>query len=161
MPCCKCDNLHVEHRGLQLCATCNKIRLAGEKYATVKERKPIAQVSAHRAAMLKPRAEAYKQVSQSAKCCAACGTHRHLTPSHVLTQKQFPQHAANPLNIVVLCQDDHLLWEHSKPIFRDHYPEVWDRKMKIMEALEPLYAEQFKLKHPKLGVFKTLDEEPS
>lgn len=94
------------------------------------------------------RAVTYKSVSTSVKCCEACGAHRNLTPSHVLTQGQHKEHISNPRNIVVLCQDDHTLWENSKPIFREFYPEIWEKKMQIMRELDPQYYEQFKLKNP-------------
>lgn len=108
----------------------------------------MAVMSAKRTVALKDRRVAYRQVKEVSTCCAACGTTRNLTPSHVLTQKQFPQHAANPLNIVVLCGDRcHPLWEHNKTLFRELCPQVWEIKMNIMQVLEPAYYLQFKDKH--------------
>lgn len=130
-----------------LCASCNKARIVGERPVVVKERKPIAQVSAKRNAALVDRRKAYKSISLRVKCCEACGIQNDLTPSHVLTQKKFPQHAANPKNIVILCISCHHSWEHDKLGFRKDYPEVWQRKMDIMQALEPAYLEQLKLKY--------------
>ncbi|SDZ01802.1 hypothetical protein [Hymenobacter psychrophilus] len=144
---CRCGCPKLENRDLGLCATCNRIRRAGEATAVVKERKPLAQVSAVRSAGLKNRQVAYKEVKAEQKRCVACGTRQRLTPSHVLTQKKFPAHAANPQNIVVLCVNCHDLWENSKAVFRELCPEVWEIKMQIMQALEPAYYQQFKAKH--------------
>lgn len=144
---CGCGCTKVENRDLGLCASCNKSRRIGERPVLVKERKPIAPISASRTAALKVRAVAYREVKKRECKCRACGTTQLLTPSHVLTQKQFPQHAANPENIVVLCQRCHELWEHHKAVFRELCPEVWEVKMKIMQELEPAYYQQFKAKH--------------
>lgn len=147
MRACKCGNLKIEHRELNLCASCNRLRRAGESLVVAKQRKPIAQVSALRNVTLKVRQVAYKQVKAEQKECAACGTKHRLTPSHVLTQKQFPRHAVNPVNIVVLCQDCHCMWEHDKQSFRVAFPDVWSQKMHIMQELEPAYYQQFKAKN--------------
>lgn len=144
---CKCGSLKIEHRELNLCASCNRLRRAGESFAVVKERKPIAQVSPLRNVMLKVRQVAYQEVKAEQKACAACGTKHRLTPSHVLTQKQFPRHAVNPVNIVVLCIACHDLWEHNKTLFRELCPEAWEVKMNIMQELEPAFYQQFKIKH--------------
>lgn len=144
---CACGCTKLENRDLRLCASCNKARIVGERPVLVKERKPIAPISASRTAACKVRAVAYREVKKTSTCCRACGTTQRLTPSHVLTQKQFPQHAANPANIVVLCQRCHDLWEHYKAAFRELCPEVWEAKMKIMQELEPAYYQQFKNKH--------------
>jgi hypothetical protein len=149
---CACGCLKVENRDLGLCATCNKLRRASQNPIAVKAPKPIAAVSPQRAAALAAQRKAYKTIT--ARCCEACGTPSKLTNSHVLTQKQFPGHMANPQNIVKLCLDCHELWEHNKPGFRINYPEAWALKMHIMQELEPAYYEQFKLKHPELGGFK-------
>lgn len=147
MRACKCGSLKIEHRELNLCASCNRLRRAGETLAIVKERKPLAQVSALRNVSLKVRQVAYKEVKAEQQSCAACGTKQRLTPSHVLTQKQFPRHAVNPANIVVLCQDCHCMWEHDKQAFRLTFPRAWEVKMNIMQELEPAFYQQFKTKH--------------
>ncbi len=140
--------MKLENRELSLCASCNRVRRAGQTVAVLKERRPLAQVSAVRNEMLKGRKAAYTEVkAEQPQQCAACGTKRRLTPSHVLTQKQFPQHAINPDNIVILCQDCHTTWEHDKQDFRLTFPDVWALKLTIMQALEPAFCEQFKLKH--------------
>lgn len=145
MPCCKCGGRHVEHRELQLCSSCNRARRAGENPLPVKAPKAIAAVSLHRAAALKVQKKAYATIT--AKCCEACGRPGKLDNSHVLTQKQFPQHRANPFNILKLCRDDHEMWEHKKLKFRAAYPEVWATSMHVMQELEPQYYEEFKVKH--------------
>lgn len=113
----------------------------------MKVRKGLAPISAKQAAALKPRAEAYREVLKITERCLGCGTTSYLTPSHVLSQKQFKQHRANKDNIVPLCQSCHDLWEHKKPQFRAKYPHAWDLKMHIMQELEPAYYLQFISKH--------------
>ena len=148
MQVCPCGCIKIEHRELGLCGSCNRARIKAERPVVVKERKPIAKISTKRTAALKVRAVAYREVKLKQLCCAACGTRQNLTPSHVLTQKQFPQHRANPRNIVVLCGDRcHPLWEDNKTLFRELCPEVWQLKMSIMQELEPAYYRQFISKH--------------
>lgn len=145
---CKCGSSKIENRELKLCASCNRVRRAADTVAVIRERKPLAQVSAVRSEMLKGRKVAYAEVKQEQpQHCAACGSKRRLTPSHVLTQKQFPAHALNPDNIVVLCQDCHNTWEHDKQDFRLTFPDVWALKLTIMQALEPAFYQQFVEKH--------------
>jgi ribosomal protein S14 len=72
--------------------------------------------------------------------CAACGARQGLSRSHVLTRKQFPQHAANPANLVVLCiHPCHATWEDKKLLFRQLHPQVWALKMAAIRQLEPSY----------------------
>jgi hypothetical protein len=91
--------------------------------------------------------------------CSCCGSSYNLSRSHALTRKQFPQHAANPNNMLVLCWDHHMLFEHSKPAFAREWPAVWARKVGMMRALEPSYCafmlEKLKL-HPAPGASPTI-----
>jgi len=146
MPCCKCDNLHVENRDLGLCSSCNRARRAGENPLPAKTPKAIAAVSPHRAAAMVVQKKAYATIT--AKCCEACGRPGKLDNSHVLTQHQFEVHRANPFNILKLCRECHDMWEHKKQKFQKQFPETWATSMHIMQELEPQYYEQFKLKHP-------------
>lgn len=144
---CKCGSNKIENRDLCLCASCNRLNRASTSAVAVKERKSLAQVSPLRSVALKARQVAYKEVKKREDKCACCGTVYDLTPSHVLTQKKFPDHAADPFNVVVLCAEHHNEWEHDKASFRKNFPAVWERKMNIMQVLEPAYYEQFKAKH--------------
>jgi len=148
--CHVCGSNKVENRDLQLCATHNRERIKAERPVVVKERKPIAQISAKRADLLKDRAKAYAVVKKEQPRCACCGTTYRLTPSHVLSQAHFKEHIANARNIVTLCQTDHILWEHHKAQFALMFPDVWALKMGIMEELAPEYFQQFKVKHADL-----------
>lgn len=121
--------------------------MKSEAPVMVKERKPLNPISAARALQLKTRQVAYREVKKTQNACACCGTVYELTPSHVLTQKKFPEHAANPVNIVVLCREHHDEWEHNKASFCLHFPNIWKVKMNIMQALAPDYFQQFKIKH--------------
>lgn len=80
--------------------------------------------------------------------CLACGTSQQLTRSHILTQKAFPRHAANPQNVVTLCWADHCIWENEKARFARLYPDVWAEKLRRMKWLEPNYYALFRSKHP-------------
>lgn len=151
MQCCiQCGSNKVENRDLSLCSTHNRERIKAERPVQVKERKPIAPISAKRAELLKDRRKAYAEVKKTQNKCACCGTTYDLTPSHVLTQKMFPLLSCLPRNVVVLCIEHHSTWEHDKASFCLHFPEVWNLKMEIMEELAPEYFQQFKQKHSQL-----------
>lgn len=79
--------------------------------------------------------------------CAACGTTQQLTRSHILTQKQHPHQAANPLNVVTLCWEHHCSWENQKQAFRAQFPHVWNIKLSAMRQLNRSYYALFCLKH--------------
>jgi hypothetical protein len=148
MAVCECGCNKLENRTLNLCGSCNQARIRAERPEVVKEKKPLNPISDKRKAALKKRAEGYREVLKITERCLGCGTTRNLTPSHVLTQKKFPLHAANPANIVPLCGDKcHPLWENNKQLFRELCPKVWDLKMHIMQELEPAYYLQFISKH--------------
>jgi hypothetical protein len=148
---CKvCGSNKVENRDQGLCATHNKERLRGERPIVEKERKGLRPVSVKQAEQLKERAKGYKEVLKRPQHCACCGDTRFLTPSHILSQGQFPQHRANPRNVVILCQIDHHTFEHYKDKFKLMFPAVWEEKMQIMQELEPQEYERFKAKHPTL-----------
>lgn len=72
--------------------------------------------------------------------CACCGSSYNLSRSHALTRKQFPQHAANPNNMLVLCIEHHMVFEHNKLVFAQKWPAVWAKKVAMMRALEPSYC---------------------
>jgi len=144
---CSCGCTKLENRELGLCASCNQARIKAERPVVVKARKEIAKVSDKQKVKLKVRANGYRQVKEDQDRCAHCGTTYRLTPSHVLTQKQYPAHRANPRNIILLCQREHDLWEHNKTLFRELCPDVWVLKMEIMQELEPAYYRQFISKH--------------
>jgi nitrate/TMAO reductase-like tetraheme cytochrome c subunit len=152
----------VENRDLGLCATHNKARRQDERPAPEpKQRKPLQArqglqsrstlrpVSDKQKIALAAKKEAYKEVDKGAQVCCSCGATSQLTHSHVLTVKQFPQHAANPSNILLECQDCHTVWEHNKPLAKQLHAS-WRLKMNIMFWLEPQYFEQFKMKYPEL-----------
>lgn len=83
--------------------------------------------------------------------CEACGTSQQLTRSHVLTQKQHPGQAANPLNVMTLCwQPCHCLWENNKPAFARAYPEAFAEKMRRMKLLDAQAYAFFRVKNPSL-----------
>jgi hypothetical protein len=79
--------------------------------------------------------------------CAACGTNRQLTRSHILTQKMHPHQAANPLNVITLCWEHHCVWENQKPAFRALFPAVWNTKLAAMRKLNRSYYALFCQKH--------------
>lgn len=147
MPCRICGCSKLENRELDLCATHNQERIKAERPVAVKERKALNPISDKQKAKLKVRANGYREVKKQQDRCAHCGTTYRLTPSHVLTQKKFDRHRANPRNIVLLCPLAHDLWENNKTLFRELCPDVWDLKMHIMQELEPAYYLQFIGKH--------------
>jgi len=83
-------------------------------------------------------------------CCLACGASQQLTRSHILTQKQYPRHAANPQNVITLCWTCHCIWENEKGRFAQLFPDVWAEKLRRMQWLEPSHYALFKSKHPSL-----------
>ncbi len=112
-------------------------------------KKPLPSTSRGLCATKRAVKRAYNKAK--ADCCAACGSNYNVTPSHVLTQKQFPAHRTDMSNVVWLCWSPcHQLWENNKAGFKAAHPEVWALKMGIMERLEPGYYELFKLKNPTL-----------
>lgn len=74
-----------------------------------------------------------------AACCLVCETPHGLTRSHILTVKQHPQHAANPLNVVTLCWPHHCVWENQKQEFKRNHPEAWNAKLAAMRRLNRSY----------------------
>jgi hypothetical protein len=117
--------------------------------------KPLASSSSlKRSGPLKPESDKQKasraavaKACPLAECCAACGTTYQLTRSHILTQKQHPHQAANPLNVITLCWADHCTWENQKQAFRMQYPHVWNAKLAAMRKLNRSYYALFCLKH--------------
>jgi 5-methylcytosine-specific restriction endonuclease McrA len=101
----------------------------------------------------KKQAATRKQVSAACPLdahCTACGTSQQLTRSHCLTQKQWPQHRANPLNVVTLCVECHNCFEHQKIRFALTWPAVWAEKLRRIRALEPSAYAFIQMKFPSL-----------
>jgi len=152
MPFCKfdgCDSNKIENRDLGLCASHNLQRRKAERPAVVKVVKPIVKVSAAQAQKHSQQQKAYRVAELEEHCCVSCGATERLTHSHILTQKQFPQHANNPANLVLECQECHSEWENNKPLAAAKHAS-WQRKMNLMRVLEPEYFQQFKQKHSNL-----------
>lgn len=84
--------------------------------------------------------------------CAACGTTQQLTRSHILTQKQHPHQAANPLNVLTLCGElangCHALWENHKTEFARRYPHAYAEKVRRMLLVDPAAGRFFLNKNP-------------
>lgn len=81
--------------------------------------------------------------------CSACGVSgQRLEHSHLLTQKQHPEHRCNPLNWLLKCPDCHALFEHNKRRFAAYYPAAWLLILLRIEQLDPLAYEHFRLKNP-------------
>lgn len=94
-----------------------------------------------------------QQATQRRACplesyCYACGSSRELTRSHILTQKQHPKQAANPLNVLTLCWPCHSTWENNKARFARDYPEAWAETLRRMQLVDPQAHAFFRLKHP-------------
>jgi len=118
--------------------------MLGQRKAPMKRGGRLAPVS-------KKQAATRREVSAACPLgayCLACGTSQQLTRSHILTQKQFPRHAANPQNVITLCWADHCIWENEKARFARLYPDVWQEKLRRMQWLEPNYYALFRSKHP-------------
>jgi hypothetical protein len=144
----------VENRDLGLCATCNKARRVSERPVAVKpvyewkRAAPLAPVSTGHAAVLREKKKAYAVVDkEQPHHCVSCGGTEMLTHSHVLPEGNFKRHRNNPDNILLECQKCHQVWEHNKrEAHRLH--ASWDRKMAIIEQLEPQYLELLKNNFP-------------
>lgn len=96
------------------------------------------------------KAKVYRQLDEAQPWCQACGGHWMLEHSHILTEKKFGHHRANPENILRLCHTCHRSWEHNKAEFKAHYPAVWARHLDVMQRLEPSYYAHFCMKFPHL-----------
>ena len=160
-----------ENRDLGLCATHNKARIKAEKPPAVPpQRKPlqrvaiighvgstganlaravIRQVSDKKRVALVAKKQAYAVVDAGPRVCVSCGTTERLTHSHVLTVGQFPQHEANPVNILLECAECHTIWEHNKAQAK-RIQASWGRKMAIMQQLEPAEFARFQAFNPHL-----------
>jgi len=80
--------------------------------------------------------------------CLACQSTSGLSRSHILTRKQFPQHALNPDNLVWLCiWPCHNSWEHNKQAFKSEHPDAWNAKLAAMRKLNRSYYAFFCQKH--------------
>lgn len=152
----------TENRDLGLCATHNKARLRAERPAPVpKERKSLttrqplnkravlAPISAKMKTALADKKKAYAVVDAGPQICCSCGDTNGLTHSHVLTVGQFPEHRANPANILLECQECHMIWEHNKPLAKATQAS-WGQKMRIWAALEPQDFSRFQAFNPHL-----------
>lgn len=153
-----------ENRDLGLCATHNKARRVADRPAPpAKERKPLKPGKAlSSGSTLRPVSDKQK-VKNAAKDaafkivdatqphhCVSCGESGcALTHSHVLTDKQFEKHEANPRNILLECPECHNTWEHNKRLARATHAS-WQLKMEIWEELEPQDFMRFKIKNPAL-----------
>jgi hypothetical protein len=155
----------AENRDLGLCATHNRQRIKSERPAP--EQKPRAglkpgkgfstgstlrPISDKQRVREKEKAAAYAIVDadEESRFCVSCGeTGGILTHSHVLTDKQWPQHRANPRNILLECQECHTEWEHNKSLAKQKHAS-WAVKMEIWEELEPRDFQRFKDKFPQL-----------
>lgn len=85
----------------------------------------------------------------SQQWCAVCGvTGQRLEHSHLLTQKQHPEHRNNPLNWLKKCAECHALYEHSKRRFQAYYPAAWLLILLRIEKLDPVAFAAFRLKNP-------------
>lgn len=73
-----------------------------------------------------------------------------LTPSHILTQKQWPKHKLNPVNLVWECWPAHCLWENNKLAYAREYPDAFAEKTDRMHRLEPQAYAVFRMKYPTL-----------
>lgn len=152
----------VENRDLGLCATCNKARVKAERSAPVpRTAKPMQRVGiiGHRSALapisakmkvaLSEKKKAYAVVDAGPRICCSCGGTDNLTHSHVLTVGRFPQHRANPANILLECMECHTVWEHDKSAAKRVHAS-WAQKMAIMEMLEPAEFVRFRAWNPHL-----------
>jgi hypothetical protein len=153
----------AENRELGLCATHNKARRVSERpppppkqYKGLKPGKPLSNGSTLRPVSDKQKvknaakAAAFKVVDATQPHhCVSCGCTEMLTHSHVLTDKQFEKHEANPRNILLECQDCHNTWEHNKREAKAKHAS-WALKMEIWEELEPQDFMRFKIKNPAL-----------
>lgn len=117
---------------------------------TLNRTQGLSRVSKQQAKAKYAMQKAYKVVDAGPRYCAACGITHGLTHSHVLTQKQFPQHRANPKNVMLLCYNCHATWENNKPLFATRHPDAFTEKMQRMQELEPQAAAVFRMKHSHL-----------
>ncbi|MGI4864177.1 MAG: hypothetical protein ACRYFZ_09670 [Janthinobacterium lividum] len=92
--------------------------------------------------------KAYRVVAAEQDCCFTCGNPYDLQNSHILTQKQHPEHRANPRNIVRECPGCHLLWENQKAAYADRWPAPYAAKLDRMQEIKPSAASFFLLKNP-------------
>lgn len=99
---------------------------------------PLAKVSKAKAAANRQQQRAYRVVEAGACYCQTCGATGPLDHSHILTQKAYPQHAANPLNIWLECRFTcHASWENDKQQYATDHPEAFAAKLAIIQQLEP------------------------
>ena len=159
---CPCGSNKIENKDAGLCGTCNKARNKAERPAVApRERKPLttrqpfanrstlAPISANMKQALAQKKKAYAVVDAGPQVCVSCGDTSNLTHSHVLTVGQFPQHRANPANILLECMDCHTTWEHNKPLAKATQAS-WAQKMAIMQQLEPAEFARFQAFNPHL-----------
>lgn len=147
---CECGSTKIENKETSQCASCNKARRMAEKPPkTKKQYVGLKPVSAKKSIALAAKKRAYNEVDKLPQVCVSCGTTQNLTHSHVLTVKQFPQHEANPDNILIQCLSCHQTYENDKYTASQTQPS-WPLQMEIMQRLEPEYYEFFKVKYPAL-----------
>lgn len=112
---------------------------------------PLARASGGCRAERGRQGVAYRIVDEAAEAgCLACGCAGPLDHSHCLTQKQWPAHRNNPVNIHLECRRCHEKWENNKHAYARQYPAAWAAKMAVMQQLEPSYYAFFRMKNPTL-----------
>lgn len=107
--------------------------------AKVKERKgtatAILQVSKKQAGINAELSRIKKELVADNGKCLACGTAHNLTLSHVISRKH-KAFVTDPLNLVLLCMEDHMLFEHDKSTFALYHPLAWNEKLERAKQLD-------------------------
>lgn len=83
-------------------------------------------------------------------CCLGCRGTWFLTPSHCWSQKHYPQHRANPRNILILCVNCHDSFENNKLKFRRVCPVAWAETLRRMEEVDGPAFRRFQTLNPHL-----------
>jgi hypothetical protein len=149
MPCTTCGNIHIENRDLQLCHSCNKARRKEPKKQ--KPRKKINQMSQKTARRKREMQQAQKQMRDlNIRYCQSCGrTDRPISHSHIIPEGAYPQHSANPANMMYECYGDsdccHDIWERGTIQQKMQMP-TWREKINLISLLEPAYLSRLMLK---------------
>lgn len=168
MQVCRCGSTKIENKDKSTCASCNKAdreaareesKTQANKTSSLKrsgfktkaeavplKRTALNPISKKQRAALNEKSKAYEEVSKRASgdFCETCGqTGVRLSRSHALSVGNFKLHESNPDNIVIECYGSsfscHDLWEHRKKAYRKLYPEAFQRKMEVIQRLEPEY----------------------
>lgn len=109
---------------------------------------PLNKVSKSQAKVKQQQAACYAEVkAASSGRCEGCGGTWFLTPSHILSQKQFSQHRNNPLNVLILCVNCHSCYEHNKRKFSQECPAAWALTLERMQAVDTNAYAVFLLNH--------------